>query len=74
MDKEPTFLETNAAPGVVGQPLSRVDGRAKVTGAATYSAEYNQLPGLVHAVLKTSDVAKGRITSIDTSAAQKRPA
>ncbi|UOQ69941.1 molybdopterin-dependent oxidoreductase (plasmid) [Hymenobacter volaticus] len=73
MDKEPTFLETNAAPGVVGQPLSRVDGRAKVTGAATYSAEYNQLPGLVHAVLKTSDVARGRVTSIDTSAAQKAP-
>jgi xanthine dehydrogenase YagR molybdenum-binding subunit len=73
MDKEPTFLETNAAPGVVGQPLSRVDGRAKVTGAATYSAEYNQLPGLVHAVLKTSDVAKGRVTGIDTSAAQKAP-
>jgi xanthine dehydrogenase YagR molybdenum-binding subunit len=71
MEKEPTFLETNAVPGVVGQPLSRVDGRAKVTGAATYSAEYNQLPGLVHAVLKTSDVAKGRVTSIDTSAAQK---
>jgi xanthine dehydrogenase YagR molybdenum-binding subunit len=55
MDKEPTFLETNAAPGVVGQSLSRVDGRAKVTGAANYAAEYNQLPGLVHAVLKTSD-------------------
>jgi xanthine dehydrogenase YagR molybdenum-binding subunit len=73
MDKEPTFLETNAAPGVVGQPMSRVDGRAKVTGAATYSAEYNQLPGLLHAVLKTSDVAKGRVTNIDTSAAQKAP-
>ena len=71
MDKEPTFLETNAMPGAVGQPLSRVDGRAKVTGAAKYSAEYNQLPGLLHAVLKTSDVAKGRVTSIDTSAAQK---
>jgi xanthine dehydrogenase YagR molybdenum-binding subunit len=73
MDKEPTFLETNAVPVAVGQPLSRVDGRAKVTGAAKYSAEYNHLPGLLHAVLKTSDVAKGRITSIDTSAAQKAP-
>jgi xanthine dehydrogenase YagR molybdenum-binding subunit len=73
MDTEPTFLETNAAPRVVGQPLSRVDGRAKVTGAAKYAAEYNHLPGLVHAVLKTSDVAKGRVTRIDTSEAQKQP-
>ena len=70
---ESQFSDTNPQAGVVGQPLSRVDGRAKVTGQARYSAEYNQLPGLVHAVLKTSDVAKGRVTSIDTSAAQKQP-
>jgi len=73
MDNEPAFFETNATPGTVGQPLSRIDGRAKVTGAAKYSAEYNQLPGLVHAVLKTSDVARGRVTGIDASAAQREP-
>ena len=73
MDTEPRFFETNPAAVVVGQPLSRVDGYAKVTGQAKYSAEYNNLPGLVHAVLKTSDVAKGRITGFDTSAAQKQP-
>ncbi|UYZ64652.1 xanthine dehydrogenase family protein molybdopterin-binding subunit [Hymenobacter weizhouensis] len=73
MNTEPHFFETNAAPGVVGQPLNRVDGWAKVTGHATYSAEYNQLLGLVHAVLKTSDVAKGRVQSIDTRAAQRQP-
>ena len=73
MDSELTFSETNPQAGVVGQPLSRVDGWAKVTGHATYSAEYNQLPGLVHAVLKTSDVAKGRVQRIDTSAAQRAP-
>lgn len=73
MSTEPAFFETNATPDVVGQPLSRVDGRAKVTGQARYSAEYNHLPGLVHAVFKTSDVAKGRITGFDTSAAQREP-
>jgi len=73
MDTEPRFFETNPTAGVVGQPLSRIDGYAKVTGQAKYSAEYNNLPGLVHAVLKTSDVAKGRITGFDTSAAQKQP-
>ena len=73
MDLEPTFFDTNPQAGVVGQPLSRVDGRAKVTGAAKYSAEYNQVPGLVHGVFKTSDVAKGRITGFDASAAQRVP-
>jgi xanthine dehydrogenase YagR molybdenum-binding subunit len=73
MDSEPNFFETNPKATVVGQPLSRVDGRAKVTGQAKYSAEYNQLPGLAHAVFKTSDVAKGRITGYDTSAAQRVP-
>jgi len=73
MDTEPSFFETNPTAGVVGQPLDRVDGRAKVMGQAKYSAEYNSLPGLVHAVLKTSDVAKGRITGFDTAAALKQP-
>jgi xanthine dehydrogenase YagR molybdenum-binding subunit len=73
MELESQFSDTNPKSGVVGQPLSRVDGFAKVTGRAKYSAEYNQLPGLVHAVLKTSDVARGRVTRIDTSAAQKQP-
>ncbi|OON67049.1 xanthine dehydrogenase family protein molybdopterin-binding subunit [Hymenobacter sp. CRA2] len=56
----------------VGDRLSRVDGRLKVTGAAKYSAEY-ELPGLVHGVLVGSTVAKGRITSIDTKAAERAP-
>nr|WP_262895159.1 molybdopterin cofactor-binding domain-containing protein [Hymenobacter jeongseonensis] len=73
MDTEPQFFETNAGPGAVGQPMNRVDGWAKVTGQAKYSAEYNRLPGLVHAVLKTSDVAKGRVTGFDSSAAMKQP-
>ena len=28
-------------PTHIGKPLSRVDGRAKVTGEAKYAAEYN---------------------------------
>jgi len=52
--------------------MSRVDGRLKVTGAATYSAEYN-LPNMSYAVLVGSTVAKGRLTSIDTKAAEKAP-
>ena len=57
---------------VVGDPMNRVDGRAKVTGAATYSAEY-QLPNLVYAFLVTSSIAKGRIQSIDAKSAERAP-
>lgn len=52
--------------------LDRVDGRVKVTGAATYSAEYT-VHGLVYAVLVTSTIAKGSITAIDTAAAEAAP-
>ncbi|WP_201983664.1 xanthine dehydrogenase family protein molybdopterin-binding subunit [Hymenobacter rubidus] len=72
MENEPSFFETSPTPGVVGKPLNRVDGRDKVMGRAKYSAEY-PLPGLTYGVLKTSDIAKGKIQSIDTSAAAKAP-
>ncbi|MBL8585699.1 MAG: hypothetical protein JNM23_03110, partial [Bradyrhizobiaceae bacterium] len=52
----------------IGTPISRVDGRAKVTGAAKYAAEYN-VPGLAHGSVVTSRIAKGRVTRIDTSEA-----
>lgn len=52
----------------IGSPTSRVDGRAKVTGAAKYAAEFN-LPGLVHGAVVTSTIANGRIARIDTSEA-----
>lgn len=56
----------------IGASLDRVDGHQKVTGAATYSAEY-QLPGITYAVLVGSTIAKGRITSLDTRAAERAP-
>ena len=52
---------------IVGQPLSRVDGFAKVTGSATFTAEV-ALPGLVHATLITSPIAAGRVVSVDVPA------
>lgn len=56
----------------IGKSMDRVDGRLKVTGAARYSAEF-PLKNLVHAVLVQSAIARGRITNIDTSAAEKSP-
>lgn len=55
---------------LVGQPLARTDGRAKVTGAAVYAAE-QALPGISHAVLVTSTVPSGRISAIATARAEK---
>jgi len=52
--------------------LSRVDGAIKVTGTATYSAEY-LVPGLVHSVLVTSTIAKGSITAIESREAEAVP-
>ena len=49
----------------IGQPVSRVDGRQKVTGGATYAAEFD-VPGLAHGAIVRSTVANGRIASIDT--------
>src|SRR5262245_25671243 len=53
----------------IGTATSRIDGRAKVTGAAKYAAEIN-VPNLVHGSVVVSTVAKGRIRSIDTSQAR----
>jgi xanthine dehydrogenase YagR molybdenum-binding subunit len=52
----------------IGTATSRVDGRAKVTGAAKYAAEFN-VPGLAHGSVVTATIPKGRIARIDTSAA-----
>jgi xanthine dehydrogenase YagR molybdenum-binding subunit len=54
----------------IGQPVSRVDGREKVTGRATYAAEFD-VPGLAHGVIVRSTVANGRIASIDSTAAER---
>lgn len=53
---------------LVGAPVRRVDGPAKVTGQAKYAAEWN-VPGLLHGFIASSTIAKGRIRSIDTAAA-----
>ena len=56
----------------VGKPLDRVDGRLKVTGGAKYAAEFN-VPGVVHAYAVESSIAKGKITAVDTAAAERAP-
>ena len=57
---------------VIGQSLTRVDGRLKVTCAATYAAEF-QRPQLVYGALIQSAIANGRVASIDLAAAKSAP-
>ncbi|ADJ47505.1 hypothetical protein AMES_5680 [Amycolatopsis mediterranei S699] len=52
----------------VGAPLSRVDGRLKVTGRADYAADHTP-EGVVYAVVVGSSVGLGRITGVDTAVA-----
>jgi xanthine dehydrogenase YagR molybdenum-binding subunit len=52
----------------IGTPASRIDGHAKVTGAAKYAGEHN-VDGLAYAAVVTSTIAKGRIMRIDTTEA-----
>lgn len=56
----------------VGSPRSRVDGPAKVTGKATYAAEFSS-PDLAYAYIVGSSIARGRITGIDATAAEATP-
>ena len=55
-----------------GQPVSRRDGIAKVTGAATFAAD-NSPDRLLHAVYANATIAKGRVTHLDVAAARAHP-
>jgi xanthine dehydrogenase YagR molybdenum-binding subunit len=57
---------------VIGQPLARIDGRAKVTGGARYAADFNQ-DGQAYAVIVSASVGLGRITEIDSAAVSSMP-
>ena len=57
---------------VIGTALSRVDGVAKVTGAAKYAAEY-QIPDMLYGVTVVSAIAKGRIVALNEDAARAVP-
>jgi xanthine dehydrogenase YagR molybdenum-binding subunit len=61
-------LKTSA--GVPRAGTERVDARDKVRGATRYAAD-DARPGLLHAALVPSRIARGRVTGIDTAAAMR---
>ncbi|MEO6878468.1 MAG: xanthine dehydrogenase family protein molybdopterin-binding subunit, partial [Gemmatimonadaceae bacterium] len=49
---------------VVGQRVTRMDAREKVTGHARYTADI-QLPGMLYAAILRSPIPRGRVTQLD---------
>ncbi len=62
----------NTAKGGIGGAINRVDGIAKVTGAARYAAEH-PTERLLYGVVVSSSIAKGRIGTIEETAARAVP-
>jgi xanthine dehydrogenase YagR molybdenum-binding subunit len=56
----------------VGAPLSRLEGREKVTGQARYATE-QPIEGVAHVAIVQSPVAHGRVVSVDDAAALALP-
>lgn len=71
-----TIMETrkhgDAADGMVGGRFSRLDGKLKTTGGATYALE-QPVKNLVHAVLVQSTIAAGRVVAVDAGKAKAAP-
>src|SRR3954452_16127840 len=59
---------------VIGQPLSRIDGPFKTTGTAPYAYEHHDAaPNPAYGYIVGSAIGKGKIASIDLSAARAAP-
>ena len=56
----------------IGASIARVDGGAKVTGAARYAADFNQ-PGQLYAVIVGATVGLGHVTGVDTASVETMP-
>jgi xanthine dehydrogenase YagR molybdenum-binding subunit len=70
--EEPQPWEAGREFGVVGKPVSRVDGRERVTGAAKYTYDMHP-PGMLYAAVLRCPHPRARIVSVDTSEAGKLP-
>lgn len=58
---------------LIGASPQRIEGRAKVTGAATYVDDLQFGPNLLHGALKRSPIPHGIIKRIDVSKARALP-
>ena len=69
---EPPVWPINKDLKYVGKPHERLDGFAKVTGRARYTADV-QLPGMLYATFVNATLPHAKVVSVDTSAAERYP-
>jgi len=67
----PTTRET-ATTSPIGRKTPRVEGPLKVSGTAQYASDFH-FPGMLYAVPVEATIASGRVTKLDTAAAEKMP-
>jgi xanthine dehydrogenase YagR molybdenum-binding subunit len=67
----PTTPET-PSPSPIGRSTPRVDGPLKVTGTAQYTSDFN-FSGQLYAVPVEATIANGRVSKLDTTAAERMP-
>ena len=67
----PTTQETPTT-SPIGRKTPRVDGPLKVTGTAQYASDFH-FPVMLYAVPIEATIASGRVTKLDTAAAEKMP-
>jgi xanthine dehydrogenase YagR molybdenum-binding subunit len=63
----------DAPHGLVGEPISRVDGPLKVSGGARYAYEMRDGAPCAYGFVVEAAIGKGRILRIDAAAAQAAP-
>ena len=68
----PDSLLDTSSQDVIGKPIDRIDGPKKVSGKATYAAEY-ALDNVAYGYLVRATVGAGKITSLDASRAKALP-
>src|SRR6202043_2887678 len=65
-------LEASPTVSSIGRDTVRVDGPRKVSGVAQYTSDFH-FPGMLYAVPLEATIANGRVTKLDTAAAEKMP-
>ena len=69
---EPPVWPINKDLKYVGKPHERLDGYAKATGRARYTADV-QLPGMLYAKFVNATLPHAKVVGVDTSAAERYP-
>ncbi len=68
----PESLLDTSAQDIIGKPIDRIDGPKKVSGTATYAAEY-ALDNVAYGFLVRATVGAGKIKTLDAERAKAMP-